>query len=235
MDLPREMWLDGINASQKGIIIARALLRHLSLPENSTMLCLQEVKRVFICERCAKYGRCTSMSWERLVKHFLEMNEQHEERERKRQELGLDMVIMNDHDLANDTSDTIFASISKRGKEMLAYTPTAVGDRNTYAELSRHTLCAKGHDTNYDGSCFTCTYHMSTNEDFDDYDGPSDLTPVRSWGCELCEKLGMHLKFFSSEIEAHVEQIHGYKLYWDEEILAGRPRPHNPAVLNMKW
>ena len=115
---------------------------------------------------------------------------------------------------------------SQKGKELLASTPKTIGDRDTYEELSRHSLCLEGHDTNHEGRCFTCSPQNSYVEyqaDSDDYDGlcyatdnsGSEISPkktTRIWSCGLCAKLGIHLKYFPSEIKAHVEQMYVFSL-----------------------
>ncbi|KLO18515.1 hypothetical protein SCHPADRAFT_993552 [Schizopora paradoxa] len=241
----QNQWLEGISVPQNAIVIAKALLRHLSISETSTMLFLQKLGMVFVCERCAKYDRCTRMSWERLVKHYYDMNELHEERLRKRQELGIDMVILNDHDLSNGDGENTFASMTNRGKIVLGSYPASLDDVETYEDLGRRLLCERGHEVDLTENCSVCTKERNESCEID-YDGlyTSDnycpmfdddgLPRRRAWSCELCEKLGVDSSFFESEIEAHVEQVHGCKIYDDYEASCETSRNPNPAHLIIK-
>ncbi len=90
----------------KGVIgMAKALLRHLSLPENASMLSLEKLGKVFVCQRCLRYDTIgEDLAWSGLVssklyksfhqrlrwcaikvQHFYENHKEHEDRMSKRE------------------------------------------------------------------------------------------------------------------------------------------------------
>lgn len=67
-----EFQMEGPEVPEGVVDIANMLLRHMSLPETSSMLFLEKIGKQFRCDRCLRYDSChDAMTWSRLVSSIL--------------------------------------------------------------------------------------------------------------------------------------------------------------------
>jgi len=149
------------------------------------------------------------LAWSGLVWHFYDKNKDHESRMRKRQEIGVDVPLRNDHGLMQaDGRKKIFVSISPRMRETVRATVSVNCDEDSYSKLSGYDW---GYNS-YNSSGFTyCEWDVEGDE-------TDEETPVWTkgdnddWSCKLCAKLEMDNSSQYSDascLAKHMKRIHG--------------------------
>jgi len=158
----------GVNSTGAIVATASLLLAHLRLPKETTMSYMLACGCDFRCLRCSRISGELSMTWPKLVQHFIQKLKVFEDLHRRKKERNCDVPLLNDHDLEIEMNGKL---VSRARRTTVDLTPTGE-NAGRYSALST----SWGRLSNNDDVLQTLTFDHPDDDvvvsEAEDEDGP---------------------------------------------------------------
>ncbi|KLO04424.1 hypothetical protein SCHPADRAFT_754861 [Schizopora paradoxa] len=187
------------------VTVASRLLKHLQLPEKTSMAYMMACGTDFRCLTCLRASKATSMTWFELVDHFVKADGKFNDQKRIIEKSGLKIPLLNDHDLTSEVDGKLVARIPRPTVDLMPLDFSM----NRYSQLSMSLGGKELHNTDFSRAIDEC----DGEPEYIDL-GNLDVTRM-SESCPMCSKLGyLHVHYEDSlgGMRKHMRTRHGTDL-----------------------